>query len=83
MAVVLVDGGAGVSSPKSATDSNPGGAGRANTYAYGPSNPVTYAAGGGAVQLLVLPLPLVLTMELLQQVAVVLVEQPFCWIIWW
>ena len=25
-----------------------GGAGRANTYAYGPTNPITYAAGGGS-----------------------------------
>ena len=43
-------GGAGTntSSPYNATDNNPGGAGRANVYAYGPTNPVTYSAGGGA-----------------------------------
>ena len=39
--------GTGVTPPYNAGDSNAGGAGRANTYAYGPSNPVTYAAGGG------------------------------------
>lgn len=43
-------GGAGtnVAPPFSATQSNPGGPGRANTLAGGPSNPVTYAAGGAS-----------------------------------
>ena len=39
--------GTGVTPPYNAGHSNAGGAGRANTFAYGPSNPVTYAAGGG------------------------------------
>ena len=40
--------GTGVSSPKSTTHNNPGGAGRANTYAYGPTSSITFSAGGGA-----------------------------------
>ena len=40
--------GTSVSSPHSSAHNNPGGAGRANVYAYGPTNPVTYSAGGGA-----------------------------------
>ena len=39
-------GGVGQSRPSNPTQAN-GGAGRANTYAYGPTNPITYAAGGG------------------------------------
>ena len=39
--------GTGVTPPLVATHSNAGGAGRANVYAYGPSNSQTYAAGGG------------------------------------
>ena len=46
--VVLVDTGTGVSSPKSTTHNNPGGAGRANTYAYGPTSAITFSVGGGA-----------------------------------
>ena len=40
--------GTGVSSPKSTTHNNPGGAGRANTYAYGPTSAITFSVGGGA-----------------------------------
>ena len=40
-------GGVGQSRPSSPTQAD-GGAGRANTYAYGPTNPITYAAGGGS-----------------------------------
>ena len=40
--------GTGVSSPKSTLHNNPGGAGRANTYAYGPTSSITFSAGGGA-----------------------------------
>ena len=40
--------GTGVSSPKSTGHNNPGGAGRANTYAYGPTSSIMFSAGGGA-----------------------------------
>ncbi len=44
-------GGGGAGGAGQGRDSYPsqanGGAGRANTYAYGPTNPITYAAGGG------------------------------------
>ena len=39
-------GGAGSPNPSTSISGN-GGAGRANVYAYGPANPVTYAGGGG------------------------------------